>query len=348
MALDYFRLMGNSGLRVSPLCLGTMTFGTEWGWGADKNESRAVFDGYVDAGGNFIDTANVYTGGTSEKLVGEFSKGRREQLVIATKYTCSMRDGDANASGNHRKNLVQSVEASLKRLGMDYVDMLVVHAWDQVTPAEEIMRALDDLVRSGKVLYLGVSNVTAWESAHANTMAEMRGWTSFINLQVHYSLIERGVERELVPMSQKLGLGLTAWSPLGGGLLTGKYARLDQGSSSELDASLRKETNAGRLTEHNLIIVDELGAVSSEIGKSSAQVAIRWVLQRSGVSSVIVGARTRAQLDDNLGAMSFELSGEHMDRLDKVSRIELGYPHDFLRSGSIKRLLSGGTRIEGE
>ncbi len=218
-----YRLFGHSGLRVSEVSLGTMTFGEEWGWGAGKDESRKIYDAYREAGGNFIDTANVYTNGTSETLVGDFIRDHRQSVVLATKYTNAMAENDPNAGGNHRKNMMQAVEGSLRRLKTDYVDLYWLHIWDRMTPVEEVMRAFDDLVRQGKVLYVGVSDAPAWWIAQANTLAELRGWTSFIGLQIEYSLIERTVERELIPMAKAFKLGLVAWSPLGGGVLSGKY-----------------------------------------------------------------------------------------------------------------------------
>lgn len=323
-----------------------MTFGTAWGWGSDKEASRRVFDMYVDAGGNFIDTANNYTNGESEQFVGEFLEGRRDELVVATKYSLTTRRGDANAGGNHRKNLFQTLDASLKRLQTDHVDLLWIHAWDGVTPIDEVMRALDDVVRAGKVHHVGFSNPTAWIAAQANTLADMRGWAPFVGVQVQYSLLQRDIEREILPMSRALGIGVVPWSPLGGGLLTGKYARVEAGSAEGLDESLRFKSNKRRATERNLGIVEELIQVAEAVGRSAAQVAIRWAMQRPGVDSVILGARTPAQLEDNLGAAAFELSAEDMARLDAASAIELGYPHDFLQSGSIQRFLSGETSVE--
>src|SRR5712664_455697 len=218
-----YRLLGNSGLRVSDLALGTMTFGDDWGWGAAKDEARKVYDAFREAGGNFIDTANVYTNGTSESFLGEFMQGRRQSVVLATKYTNSMPGTDPNAAGNQRKNMVQSVEASLKRLRTDYIDLYWVHIWDQITPVEEVMRGLDDLVRAGKVLYTGISDAPAWWIAQANTLAQLRGWSPFVGLQIEYSLVERAVERELIPTAKALKLGILAFSPLAGGFLTGKY-----------------------------------------------------------------------------------------------------------------------------
>lgn len=323
-----------------------MTFGTEWGWGAEKDECRRVFDAYVEAGGNFVDTADFYTGGTSESWLGEFAAERRNSLVLATKYTMCTAPGDPNAGGSHKKNLVQSLDGSLRRLQTDRVDLLWVHAWDFTVPVDEVMRALDDVVRVGKVLYVGVSNVPAWVAAHANTLAALRGWSPFVGMQVQYSLIERSVERDILPMSREFGIGVTPWSPLGGGVLSGKYARADAGSKDEIDQSLRRASNKARANERNLAIVAALEAVAKDAGRTGAQVAIRWLMQKPGVASVILGARTKRQLDDNLLAASFELSGEHMARLDEAGKIELGYPHDYLRSQTITRFMYGGVKIE--
>src|ERR1700677_2979038 len=212
-----YKLLGNSGLRVSELCLGTMTFGEDWGWGSSKEESRKVYDAFLEAGGNFIDTANVYTNGTSERLLGEFMAGHRDRGVLASKYSNAVPGNDPNAAGNQRKSMMQAVEASLKRLKCDYIDLYWLHIWDQITPIEEVMRAFDDLVRQGKILYAGVSDMPAWVIAKANTLADLQGWTPFVGLQIEYSLIERTPERELLPMAADLGLGVTAWSPLAGG-----------------------------------------------------------------------------------------------------------------------------------
>ncbi len=323
-----------------------MTFGTEWGWGTDKEESRRVFDAYLEAGGNFIDTADFYTGGTSESWLGEFVRGRRDSLVLATKYTMCTTPGDPNAGGSHRKNLVQSLDASLKRLQTDRVDLLWVHAWDATVPIEETMRALDDEVRAGRVLYVGVSNPPAWVASRANTMAELRGWSPFVGMQVQYSLIERSIEREILPMSRELGMGVTPWSPLGGGMLSGKYARADAGSKDAIDESLRRSANKARQNDRNAAIVAALASVAKEAERTPAQVAIRWLVQKPGVSSVILGARTKAQLDDNLQAASFELSSEHTTRLDDAGKIELGYPYDYLRSPTITKFMYGGAKIE--
>ncbi len=346
-SLDHYKLLGKSGLRVSPLCLGAMTFGTEYGWGADKNVSKTIFDMYVDKGGNFIDTANTYTMGTSEKFVGEFVKGQRDKFVIATKYTSSADPADPNAGGNHRKNMMRAAEASLKRLKTEYIDLYWVHAWDMRTPVEEVMRGLDDLVRQGKILYIGCSDAPAWKIAQANTLAEFRGWTSFIAMQVHYNLVERTVERELVPMALEYGVAVQPWSPLAGGVLTGKYSKEDI-TSDKPDDETRRDANKmfGMLTERNIEIADELKKMAEEIGRTPSQTALNWLLQKPGVVSPIVGARKLSQLEDNLGCLDFDLTPEQMGRLDEVSKIELGFPHDFLNSEIITQIVNGEKIIE--
>src|SRR5580698_4662205 len=274
-----YRLLGKSGLRVSELCLGTMTFGEDWGWGASAEESRKVYDAFVEAGGNFIDTANVYTGGTSERLLGEFMHGQRERIVLATKYTGAAPGTDPNAAGNHRKSMVQALEASLKRLKTDYIDLYWLHIWDQITPIEEVMRAFDDLVRQGKILYAGVSDMPAWIVAKANTLAELRGWTSFVGLQIEYSLIERTPERDLLPMAASLGLGVTAWSPLAGGLLTGKQLEPNGAKDSrQNDPSMKQFMRSSARKE---AVAREVVAVARECGHSPAQVALAWLRQRA-------------------------------------------------------------------
>ncbi len=324
-----YRLFGKSGLRVSELCLGTMTFGQEWGWGASREESRRIFDAFVEAGGNFIDTANRYTDGTSEKYLGEFIAGSRERLVIATKYTLTTRPDDPNGGGNHRKNLVQSLEESLARLGTDYIDLYWVHAWDPCTPVEETMRALDDAVRAGKVLYVGVSDTPAWVVSRANMLAEWRGWSPFVGLQIPYSLIERTPERELLPMAEALEITVTPWGALGGGVLTGKYR---SGEKRPHDARYGQDTTWGDVyvTERNIAIAAEAERVAAEIGRSASQVAIAWARQRMPSGIPIVGARRVSQLKDNMACLEFELSTDHMRRLDDISRVDLGFPLAFL------------------
>lgn len=345
--LNHYRLLGQSGLRVSPLCLGTMTFGEEWGWGGSKEDSRAVFETYAEAGGNFLDTANMYTGGTSEQFLGEFLEGRREQFVVATKFTFSMRPGDPNAGGNSRKNMIQCCEASLKRLKTDYIDLYWVHAWDGLTPIEETMRAFDDLVKSGKILYAGVSDYPAWKVAQANTLAELRGWNRFVALQIEYSLVERSAERDLISMARELGLGVTPWSPLGQGVLTGKFnhGAREEGSRLAIRESASHEMSKKYLTERSLNIAETVVSIARQIGRSPAQVALAWLRYQPGVTSIIIGARRVNQLKDNLQSLEVELSETHLKQLDEISRIDLGFPHSFLKTGFIDSMLKSGTVV---
>ncbi len=336
-----YKLLGSSGLRVSELCLGAMTFGEEWGWGASRDESRRIFDAFAESGGNFIDTANKYTEGNSERLVGEFLGRDREKFVVATKYTCSMRAGDPNAGGNHRKSMVQSLEASLKRLSTGYVDLYWLHAWDFMTPVEEVMRAFDDLVRAGKVLYVGISDAPAWIIARANTLAEMRGWTRFAGLQIEYSLVERTVERDLLPMARALGIGVTAWSPLGGGFLTGKYLKDAPRAAEGPKPRLEVAPGFAAKTERNMLIAETVQKVAREAGATAAQVALAWVRQMGTIP--ILGNRSLAQLKDNLGCLGVALEEKHLKALDEVSRIERGFPHDFLDRPGIKQVIFQGT-----
>jgi len=337
-----YKLLGKSGLRVSEICLGTMTFGEEWGWGASIDESRQIFDTFVEAGGNFIDTANGYTDGSSEKIVGEFIANDRERFVVATKYSFPLRMGDKvgnpNGSGNHRKNMMQSLEGSLKRLNTDYIDLFWLHAWDFMTPVEEVMRAFDDMVRQGKVLYIGISDAPAWIVAQANTLAQFYGWTQFVALQVEYSLVQRTPERDLLPMAKAFDLAVTPWSPLGGGVLTGKYNK--RNSSDEKG---RLETTQGNISERNLAIAEVVCQVAEEIGHTPSQVALAWLRAQSGVIIPIIGARKLSQVKDNLAMLDVTLTQEQMQRLNEVSKIELGFPHDFLASDMIHERLFGGT-----
>ena len=337
-----YRLLGKSGLRVSQLCLGTMTFGEDWGWGSSKDESRQILDAFFEAGGNFIDTANVYTNGTSESLLGEFLKGDRDRAVLATKYTNAMPGTDPNAGGNQRKNMMRSVEASLKRLQTDYIDLYWLHIWDKITPLDEVMRAFDDLVRQGKILHAGVSDMAAWAVARASTLAELRGWTPFVGLQIEYSLVERTVERELIPMAEALGLGVTAWSPLAGGVLTGKYVE----GKAEADARMNSEMMKGynRDDERARRVVSEVQAVARDVGRSPAQVALAWLRQRPVPIIPIVGARRLEQFRDNLACLDLQLNASQVERLDTASQIELGFPHDFYGRDLVKGLVYGGLR----
>ena len=334
-ALNDYRLLGKSGLRVSPLSLGAMTFGEDWGWGADKDESKKQFDMFAEKGGNFIDTANAYTMGSSEKLVGEFIASDRDYWVVATKYSLGMNSPhNPNAGGNHRKNLMNSLEGSLKRLNTDYIDLYYVHGWEFRTSPEEVMRALDDAVRSGKVLYLGVSNTPAWTIAQCNVLAELKGWSEFVALQMQYSLIEHTSDNELLPMCRALGIGTTPWSPLAFGLLSGKYSSKDLNTDDKTNARLQMMKDMGIWTEKNLQVADAVIRIAGEIGQSPAQVALNWVCVQPDITSPILGARTSAQLKDNLGALDFELEDEHLAALNEVSKIELVYPYSALSAGA--------------
>ena len=338
-----YRLLGRSGLRVSELSLGTMTFGEEWGWGTAKDEARKIYDAYRQAGGNFIDTANLYTMGSSEKFVGEFVRGHREQMVIATKYSNAAPGNDANAAGNQRKNMIQAVEASLQRLGTDYIDLYWLHIWDGMTPADEVMRAFDDLVRQGKVLYIGISDAPAWWVAQANTLAELRGWTPFVGLQIEYSLLERTVERELTPMAKAFGLTVLAWSPLKGGVLSGKYAKTDQAQN---DARYSSDMMKGFLPEKQRQdrVVAALQQVSEKAGRSMAQVALAWLRTREVPVIPILGARRMAQLEDNLASLTLQLSSEQIKALDEASAVDLGFPYEMFAQQVPSTFRYGGMR----
>lgn len=320
-----YHLLGRSGLRVSELCLGTMTFGESWGWGANATESRRIFDAYADAGGNFIDTANIYTAGESETILGEIvTPDRRNRTVIATKYTDAPEGDDPNAAGNHRKSMMQAVEGSLKRLNTDRIDLYYVHSWDFTTRPDEVMRGLDDLVRQGKILHAGISDAPAWVIARCNEMADFRGWTPFVANQIRYSLVDRTAEREQMPMSRALDIGLVAWSPLAGGLLTGKYTRAEEAGS--------KRRLSDPPADRDLAIARAVDAIADEIGCSSSQVALAWVRDRGAIP--IVGATTVPQIVANMAYREIALSADQLDRLDTASRIEPGFPHDFLKSAT--------------
>ena len=327
-----YTLLGRSGLRVSEVALGTMTFGEAWGWGAPADECRRMFETFVEAGGNFVDTACNYTDGQSEEIVGELVQHDRERFVVATKYTLTARRDDPNAGGNHRKNLVQTLEASLRRLRSEYVDLLWLHMWDGMTPVDEVVRALDDLVASGKVLYVGISDTPAWVVSQAVTLAELRGWSRFVAVQAPYSLADRDVERDLLPMARSLELTFTSWGMLEGGALTGKY--LDDTDEPRRYESAGQKTNA---------MAREVIAVAGEVDATPAQIAIAWVRAQPWHLVPIVGARTEAQLRENLGALDVELSREQVERLDAVSGFQLGFPRDFLESEHVRGLIFGDT-----
>jgi aryl-alcohol dehydrogenase-like predicted oxidoreductase len=341
--LDSYRLLGRSGLRVSPLALGTMTFGEVWG--ADEAESRRMFDAYVDRGGNFVDTAGYYAQGRSEELTGRFAAGKRDRLVLATKYSLTSTVGDPNAAGNGRKSMVRAVEDGLKRLGTDTIDLFFLHVWDDTTPADEILRGFDDLVRAGKVLYLGISDTPAWQIARLQTMAELRGWSQFVALQAEYNLLERSAERDLIPAAAALGIGVMPWSPLASGRLSGKYA---SGATPPDDPAGGRGAGLiahGMIGDRTVAVADAVRAVADEIGATSAQVALAWTLANPAVTAPLIGARTFRQFEDNLGTLSVSLSADQITRLEAAGAFEFGFPHDFLKADFIRHGLTGGTSI---
>jgi len=343
MSLTDYRTLGRSGLRVSPFCLGAMTFGEDWGWGAPVAESEALLSRFIERGGNFIDTANGYTKGHSEAIIGDFfaRSGRRDRAVIATKFSTNMYVGDPNGGGASRKTIIESCEQSLRRLKTDYIDLYWMHFWDPNTPIDETMRALDDLVRAGKVRYIGVSDTPAWKVAQAQVLAQFHGWSPFAGLQIEYSLIERTVEGELVPMALELGLGITPWSPLRGGVLSGKYTRAN---AAQADPD-RGDRVKAFFTERNLTIIDELIRIAGERGTSPAGVALAWVQSRPGVTSTIIGARRLDQLDQNLTALDLTLLDADIAALNAVSEPALNFPAPFFRM--IPTFAQGGTTVNG-
>jgi len=344
MPLDHYVTLGHSGLRVSPFCLGAMTFGEDLGWGSSVKESESIIDRYLGLGGNFIDTANVYTKGHSEKIIGDHvgrHRNKRDRLVIATKFSANLYVGDPNGGGSSRKSIVAACEQSLRRLQTDYIDLYWLHNWDQLTPIEETMAALDDLVHAGKVRYLGVSDTPAWKVTQAQLIAQFRGWAPFVGLQIEYSLLERTVEGELMPMARELGLGATPWSPLKTGILSGKYTRQNAGSVQP-----GRAWAASYLHDKAYTVIDELQRIAGQLDTTVARVALAWVQGRPGVTSTILGARTLAQLDDNLKALDLKLSAEQSAALDKLTTPTLDFPAEIL---PILRLLhAGGTTINGE
>jgi aryl-alcohol dehydrogenase-like predicted oxidoreductase len=333
MSLNHYVSLGNSGLRVSPFCLGTMTFGKDWNFGSDVEESTEVLDRYLDAGGNFLDTANVYTKGHSEKIIGDHigkHPARRDRIVIATKFFGNMYSGDPNGGGGGRKSLTAACEQSLRRLQTDYIDLYWMHCWDRFTPIEETMRALDDLVAAGKVRYIGFSDTPAWKVAQAQVIAKMRGWTPLIALQLEYSLLERTIEGELVPAALEFGLGITPWSPLKSGMLTGKYSRETAAASNPVRGAF--VTRA--FHDDAFRVVDVLKKVADQLGTTPARAALAWVQSQPGVTSTIIGARTVEQLLDNVGALDVQLAPEHSQALEEVSRPKLNFPYDFVRNAA--------------
>lgn len=335
-----YKLLGRSGLKVSELALGTMGFGTEAGWGADKETSFQIMEAYANAGGNFLDTANIYKLGTSEKIIGEFISSRdRDYFTIATKYSLLDNKTNPNASGNNRKNMMRSVEGSLKRLGTEFIDVFYLHIWDDLTPIDEILRGMDDLIRQGKINYIAISDTPAWVVSKANTMAELMGWSQFVALQVEYSLLQRSPERDLIPMAKHFGMTVTPWAPLAGGALTGKYLRNDPGRIKE---------GSNRLNERSMVITKTVVAIAEELGLQPSHVALKWTMQQGFQCIPIVGATKVNQLLENLKVVDVTLSEAQMQRLDESSKIELGFPHEFFKEPGVKLNNYGGfyDRIE--
>lgn len=345
MPLDHYVTLGRSGLRVSPFCLGTMTFGEDFGWGSSVKESNAILDRFLDKGGNFIDTANLYTKGHSEKIIGDHlgrHGEKRDRTVIATKFSANQYPGDPNGGGSSRRSIIAACEQSLRRLQTDYIDLYWLHNWDKHTPIEETMAALHDLIRAGKVRYIGISDTPAWKVTEGQLIAKFGGFTQFIGLQIEYSLLERTVEGELVPMAQELGMGVTPWSPLRSGVLSGKFTRANGG---KVEASKRTWVG-GNIDERTYKVIDELQKIAGEVDSTVARVSLAWVQGRPGVTSTILGARTVQQLDDNLAAIDVKLSADQVGRLEALTKPKLNFPADFL--GMAGAIQAGGTVINGE
>ena len=344
MPLNHYVTLGHSGLRVSPLCLGAMTFGEDWGWGSSVKDSESIMDAFLARGGNFIDTANAYTKGHSEKIIGDHlgrHSNKRDRLVIATKFFSNMYPGDPNGGGASRKSIVAACEQSLRRLQTSYIDLYWMHCWESLTPIEETMRALDDLVRDGKVRYIGFSDTPAWKCAEAQTLARLRGWAPLAALQIEYSLLQRTVEGELLPMARELGMGVTPWSPLKGGVLTGKYTREKHGQHEPG----RGGWVTSSLKDTTYDVVEAVGKIAKELDTTVSRVAIAWVQGRSGVASTIIGARTLQQLEDNLGALDVKLSAAHLEKLEALTKPQLDFPADFI--GNAHVFSYGGTTVNG-
>jgi len=350
MKLSGYVTLGRSGLKVSPLCLGTMTFGEDWGWGSSEETAREIFNAYVESGGNFLDTADGYVNGKSEELLGKFIKERqlRDRLIVATKFTFNAQEGDPNAGGNGRKNIYRALEGSLKRLGTDYVDLYWMHTWDTVTPVEEVLLTFNDLIREGKIRYFGLSDVPAWYLAKMQTLAEAHSLHRISALQLEYSLIERNIEREHIPAAGEFAMGICAWSPLAGGLLTGKYER-DLNGDPKGRLAVEKDRGhpgfAKLFAERNWQILDGVKEVAREIGKTPAQLALNWVMSRPGITSTIIGATKMAQLRDNLAAAEFELPAAALEKLEVLSRLDSTiHPYIFFTEGMQARV-HGGTAV---
>ena len=344
MPLDHYVTLGHSGLRVSPLCLGAMTFGEDWGWGSSVKDSEAIMDRFLELGGNFIDTANAYTKGHSEKIIGDHigrHTHKRDRIVLATKFLSNLYRGDPNGGGSSRKAIVAQCEQSLRRLQTSYIDLYWMHSFDAATPIEETMRALDDLVQAGKVRYLGFSDTPAWKCTEAQLLARFRGWAPLIALQIEYSLLERTVEGELVPMARDMGMGVTPWSPLKSGVLSGKYSRDKHGKHE----AGRGAWAISALNDKTYDLLDEMARIAKELGTTVSRVAISWVQSRPGVTSTIIGARTMDQLTDNLASLDVRLTAPQLEKLEALSKPKLNFPADFIANGA--SFVHGGTTING-
>ncbi len=347
MPLNDLRTLGRSGLPVSPLTLGAMTMGNT-GWGSPDDVSATIFNAYVDAGGNAIDTADVYSGGRSEELVGRFiaERGLRDRVVLATKFGFSAEPGNPLAGGDSRKNIIRAVEGSLRRLGTDYIDLYWMHVWDGVTPAEEVLQSLGDLVRAGKIRYFGLSDLPAWFATRVATLAQAHGVPGPIALQLEYSLVERTIEREHLPAARELGMGIVPWSPLAGGFLAGKYSR---GATDTAAGRLSGDNPFGdsKFTDANFDTLDVLRSVAEQVDRPVSQVALAWVSQRPGVSTVLLGTRTEQQLTDNLASLEVSLNPAAIAQLDEVSAIDPGFPYGIFSGEVLRWAVSGGSSVRG-
>ena len=346
--LDNYRLLGNSGLRVSPMCLGTMTFGEDWGWGADFDTSQQIFNTYADRGGNFIDSANIYTDGSSEKFLGKLLEGKRDNFVLATKYSLNTDPKNPNAGGNHRRSMITAVEDSLRRLKTDYIDLYWLHTWDYRNSIEEVLRALDDLVRQGKILHIGLSDTPSWVVSEGQAIACLRGWTPVSAIQIHYNLVERTSEADMIPMAQHHDITPLAWSPLAGGVLAGKYSKEDLKEEDDGNGSGRKQMSQslGQLNERSIEIGNKVKEIAEEIGRSPSQVSLNWLLQQPGGTIPIVGARKLSHVEDNLQAVDFTLTSEQIERLNEASSYKPPFPHNFVTPQLIGSMVDGETEIE--
>ena len=335
-----YQLLGKTGIKVSELSLGTMTFGEGWPMGVDKNESKKVYDAFINAGGNFIDTANIYNKHNAESFLGDFTKSERDNIVISTKYTLS-ENPLLNRTGNSRKNMVESVEESLKRMNTDYIDLYYIHAWDFTVDEEQTMKNLQHLVQSGKVLHIGISDTPAWIVAKSNAIAEIRGWESFAAYQIEYGLHMRDPEREMIPMADNFGMMVCAWSPLGAGLLTGKY--LDKENT---DRKRMKHGTSARLNEKNLLLSAKVNELAHKVGCTPAQLSLNWVRSKGTKMNTLFGARTASQCIENLKCLEFEIDQDILKELDEISAIEMGFPHDFLKTERVEQIIYGNQKSD--